>query len=283
MSAYAVEMEQVSVRLGNLDVLKNVTASIPIGTSTAIIGPNGAGKTSLALAILGQEPYTGRITFPPVNDRKKVRFGFVPQKLQFDREMPMTVMDFLLAGLQRLPLFFGYSRKKIQQVEAILNEVECDRLAGHLLGTLSGGELQRVLLASSLLRDPEILILDEPTAGVDFKGGQVCCELLQRIRMKRGFTQIMVSHDLATVAAHAQYVICLKGEIIAQGKPREVLTHDVLSQTFGLHLGIPDPSFLAGNVQICDASCPHHREHAKDHVTNCSCHHHHHEEGDGKL
>lgn len=272
----AIVLEHVNVRLGDTQVLTDVSAHVPRGGSTAVIGPNGAGKTSLALAVLGQEPYAGSISFPAYGTRGKVRFGFVPQKLQFDRDMPVTALDFLLAGLQRRPLFLGRSREKRRQAEAILDEVECSALAGRPLGGLSGGEMQRVLLASALLRDPDILIMDEPTAGVDFKGGQLCCELLQRIRSKRGFTQVMISHDLATVAAHASHVICVRGTVIAEGVPNRILTHDVLSRTFGLHLGIPDPGMLAGNVRLCDEACPHHAEHcaARPELTACSCHHH---------
>lgn len=273
---YAIVMECVSVRLGGSLVLENASAHVPRGESTAIIGPNGAGKTSLALAILGQEPYSGTIHFPPHRTRNSVRFGFVPQKLQFDRAMPMTVLDFLTAGLQRRPLFFGYSPRRRAQALAMLEEVECVELADRSFGALSGGEIQRVLLASALLRDPEILILDEPTSGVDFKGGRLCCELLHRIRAKRHFSQVMISHDLATVAAHATHVICLNNTVIAEGAPKAILTHDVLTKTFGLHLGVPDLHALAGNVRLCDESCPHHAEHAACHpdAVSCSCHAH---------
>lgn len=277
----AIRIENMSVKLGDTMVLRNVTAHVPRGKSIAVIGPNGAGKTSFALAILGQEPYEGTIEFPPDKKRKQVRFGFVPQKLQFDRDIPMTVMDFLLAGVQRRPLFFGADYRKKRRVEAILEEVECERIANRSFGALSGGELQRVLLASALMQNPEILILDEPTSGVDLKGGQLCCELLQRIRNRRRFTQLMISHDLATVAAHAEHVICLNGTVVAEGVPHEVLTHDVLSKTFGLHLGIPDPDALAGNIRICDAACPHHLAHLAERpeLTSCTCHHHDHQHG----
>lgn len=280
---FAIRMDQVNVKLGETQILTDVCAHIPRGGSTAIIGPNGAGKTSLALAILGQEPYSGIIDFPGHKSRRTVRFGFVPQKLQFDRDMPMTVMDYLLAGLQRMPLFFGYSRKLRKKVEERLEEVECSALADRSFGALSGGEIQRILLAAALLQNPEILILDEPTAGVDFKGGKLCCGLLQKIREKRGFTQIMISHDLATVAAHASHVICIKGTVIAEGAPGRILTHDVLSRTFGLHLGVADPNMLAEDVQICDKTCPHHSEHIELHPeqTDCDCHGHHHTGGTG--
>lgn len=273
----AVRIEHVNIQIGENQILADANARIPLGSSTAIVGPNGAGKTSLTLAILGQMSYKGSITFPGCRDPQHPRFGFVPQKLQFDRDMPITVQDYLLAGLQKMPLFFGASKHWLAKINAILEELECEKLMNRVFGALSGGEIQRVLLAQALLTEPEILVLDEPTAGVDFKGGQICCELLRKIREDRGFTQIMVSHDLATVAAHASHVICLKGTVIAQGVPKEVLSHAVLTKTFGLHLGIPDLHDLPADAATCPDNCPYHHG---GHDTHCCVdghdHHHHH-------
>ena len=251
MNQTAVQIENVSIRVGETVILQDVNAHIPVGSSTAIVGPNGAGKTSLTLAILGQMSYKGQITFPGCKNPLKPRFGFVPQKLQFDRDMPITVQDYLLAGMQRRPLFFGASASAKQKVAEILEELECEKLLNRIFGALSGGEIQRILLAQALLTEPEILVLDEPTAGVDFKGGQICCELLRKIREDRGFTQIMISHDLATVAAHAAHVIILKNNIIAQGHPAEVLTEKNLRKAFGLHTAKFD---LVDHSEVCSCS-----------------------------
>lgn len=281
----AILAEHVSLKLGDNEILRDVSCRVPRGESTAIVGPNGAGKTSFTLAVLGQVPFKGRISFPFSASSSRPRFGFVPQKLQFDRDMPMTVLDFLISGLQRLPLFFGYRRKYVSLAESMLEEVEAVHLSTRSFGALSGGEIQRVLLAQALLQEPEILVLDEPTAGVDFKGGQICCELLRRIRAKRGFTQLMISHDLATVAAHSTHVICLNRTVVAEGAPRSVLTHDVLSETFGLHLGIPDIHDLPAGARLCDETCSHYHERgigSESLPEACSCAHcsteHHHAE-----
>ena len=106
------------------------------------------------------------------------------------------------------------------------------------MGTLSGGEMQRVLLALALQQKPELLVLDEPSAGVDFEGGRLFCELLEDLRSTQGFTQIMVSHDLGMVAHHATCVICLKRRVVAQGSPHDVLTGPVLQSLFGMHMGL---------------------------------------------
>ena len=269
-SADAIVLDHVGIRMGETQILEDVCARVPSGGFTAIVGPNGAGKTSLTLAILGQLSFTGSITFPKSGGIP--RFGFVPQKLQFDREMPMTVSDYLLAGIQRIPLFFGRSPKLVARIHEMLCELECEKLSDRRFGALSGGEIQRVLMAQALLRDPEILVLDEPTSGVDVKGGKICCELLKKIRLNRGFTQLMVSHDLATVSAHATHVICLNRTVRAQGDPGKVLTHRVLTETFGLHLGIPDLHNLPADAQTCESSCPYH--HAA-HSGSCTCGQHH--------
>lgn len=272
----AVRLEHVSVTLAENRILNDVCASIPQGLSTAIVGPNGAGKTTLTLAILNQLPYEGRIGFPAAEaEGRAPRFGFVPQHLQFDRNMPLTVTEYLLSGIQRKPLFLGPSKRLLPRVRAILEDVECSHLADRRFGALSGGEIQRVLLAQALLQEPDILILDEPTSGVDLKGGRLCCELLRRIRETRSFTQIMICHDLAIVTAHADRVLCLNHAATAFGKPHEVLTHKVLTETFGLHLGLPDVHGLPADILECPPSCPLAHEHAHLHDR---CHHREEEE-----
>ena len=149
-------------------------------------------------------------------------------------------MEFLACSFQRRPVFFGVSGAFRKTAETYLADVDCSSVRDRKMGALSGGELQRVLLALALMRKPEILILDEPAAGVDFKGEKLCCELLETFRKKQGFTQIMVSHDLSTVAAHAAHVVCVNHQVFAQGDPEKVLTSQALMDTFGLHMGMVD-------------------------------------------
>lgn len=252
----AAMLEDISVKLGGVNILENVCFHIPQGVCTAVVGPNGAGKTTLVKALLGDVAHTGKILFRQGNgevfSEKRPVFGYVPQRLQFDRLLPLTVMEFLASSFCLRPVFTGISRSFRNMAEEYLNEVDCIRVKDRKLGALSGGELQRVLLALALMRKPEILILDEPAAGVDFKGEKLCCELLENFRKKQNFTQIMVSHDLSTVAAHAAHVVCINHRIYAEGDPEKVLTSQALLDTFGLHMGMVDL----------------HKAH------HCSCHHH---------
>jgi len=235
----AVEFQDVTVRMDGLTILEHVTAQVPRGSATAIIGPNGAGKTTLLLALLGQVPYAGAIRVHATG-RAPARLGYMPQRLDFDRGMPLTVMELLVMGHQRRPLWLGRSAAAARAAREALAAVEADHLADRPVGALSGGELQRVLLALAIGQDPEILVLDEPIAGVDVGGENLLCELFDRLRTQRGFTQIIVTHDLSVVTAHATDVICLNRRVTGCGPVHTALTEEVLAATFGLHLGLAD-------------------------------------------
>ncbi len=251
--AAAVRFEQVTVERGGISILDRVTASVPQGSCTAIIGPNGAGKTTLLLALLKEISYHGSIHI--AENKAGIRIGYVPQRLSFDRGMPLTVSEFLAMGFQKKPLWFGINRNlKRQGVEA-LALVKVEHLADRIIGALSGGEMQRVLLALALRQDPDLLLLDEPSAGVDFQGELLFCELLDNLRREKGFTQLMVSHDLATVTHHATHVICLNRKVAAEGPPRQTLTDENLTAIFGMHMGLVNSRSMPGDRAICSAPC----------------------------
>ena len=231
----AIVFDHISVTRSGLNILDNVNATIPRGSWTVLIGPNGAGKTTLLLALLGEVNYRGRIE---LGGGKGLRIGYVPQKLSLDRGMPFTVAEFLAMGIQKRPIWLGISRSAREEAAHLLELVHASHIMKRRVGTLSGGEMQRVLLALALQQKPELLVLDEPSAGVDFEGGRLFCELLEDLRSTQGFTQIMVSHDLGMVAHHATCVICLKRRIVAQGAPRDVLSGPVLQSLFGMHMGL---------------------------------------------
>jgi zinc transport system ATP-binding protein len=252
----ALLLDQVTVTLGGIRILDNVSALIPQGSCTAIVGPNGAGKTTLLLTLLGALPYKGKILFQGQSG-KLPRIGYVPQRLSFDRGAPLTVTEFLALGAQKKPLWLGVSRTQKKIALQILESVKAGHLADRLVGVLSGGEFQRVLLALALMQNPELLILDEPAAGVDFQGEYIFCELLDELRHKHRFTQLMVSHDLATVTHHATHVICLNHKVAAEGPPREVLTPENLSAIFGLHMGLVNLHSMPQGRAGCTAPCCH--------------------------
>lgn len=250
----SVFFENVTVQLGGVSILDRVTASVPRGGCTAIVGPNGAGKTTLLLSLLGECPYKGYITVTTKHSRQS-RIGYVPQRLSFDRAIPMTVMEFMVLGIQKKPLWFGVRKDLEKKSMYRLNSVRADHLAKRKLGALSGGEMQRVLLALALAQDPDLLVLDEPAAGVDIQGEHVFCELLDDLRRKDGFTQLMVSHDLATVTHHATHVICLNHTVAAEGPPHEALTGETLTAIFGMHMGLVDSRSMPDGRSVCTAAC----------------------------
>ncbi len=223
-----VAFEDVTVRLDGGIILSGVSARVPAGGCTAIVGPNGAGKTTLLLALLGRLPYSGRIR------SGAARIGYVPQRLAFDRGMPLTVTEFLAMGSQRSPFWFGVRRTQRERARMLLAAVCAGALEDRRLGALSGGEMQRVLLALALGGDPDLLVLDEPSAGVDAPGGAALRNVLEQLRREREFTQLIVSHDLSAVATHATHVICLNRTVIAEGRPQDVLSDATLRETFGL-------------------------------------------------
>jgi zinc transport system ATP-binding protein len=180
---------------------------------------------------------------------KHPRIGFVPQRMAFDRSMPLTVLEFLSLRHQRRPIWLGISSKVRSRVLELLAAVQAEHLVGRGLGNLSGGELQRVLLANALARDPDLLILDEPASGVDVQGEQLFCELLEAVAAKYGFTQLMVSHDLSTVIHHATHVICLNKTVVAEGTPRVALNTQNLLALFGIHMGLVDEERLGAHVE----------------------------------
>ncbi|MDR2353974.1 MAG: metal ABC transporter ATP-binding protein [Deltaproteobacteria bacterium] len=228
-SLKAIEINDLGVNFGHYNILKNVTLKIPARKQTVIIGPNGAGKSTLVLAILGETSHTGSITFFP----EKPVFGYVPQRLDFDRNLPLSVSEFMALGRTWLPMWITVPRKIRERNLAYLEMVRATHLLDRHLGALSGGETQRVFLARALLENPDILILDEPATGVDMAGEQLLCEILEDF--KRDFTIVMVSHDLATARAHGDWIICLNHTVVAEGPPEKIFRPQILSQAFGFH------------------------------------------------
>ncbi|RPH83081.1 MAG: metal ABC transporter ATP-binding protein, partial [Desulfobacteraceae bacterium] len=192
----AILLEGITVNLHKNVILQEVTGAMPVGRITALIGPNGAGKTTLLLAIMGLIPYSGRIRFPAYPSGSP-RIGYVPQRLDLDRGLPCTVQDLLALSITQRPLWLGKKGPVRRKIRESLDRVGAGGLENRFLGKLSGGEMQRVLLAMALEGDPEILLLDEPTAGVDAPGEQMFCDVLSDIQQQRRLTVVLISHDLS--------------------------------------------------------------------------------------
>ncbi len=248
---FAVRFEDLSVAFGSIAVLDHIHARVPKGGWTAVIGPNGAGKTTLLMALLGQVSYSGAVRFG--GDGRIPRIGYVPQRMAVDRGMPIEVIEFLMMGMQRMPLWLGKRSALKHKAMELLASVQAEGLAARRLGALSGGELQRVLLALALQHQPELLVLDEPAAGVDVQAEYLMCSLLHSLQERYGFTQIMVSHDLGTVLHHATHVIAINRTCIAEGPPRQVLVPETLGVLFGPHKGVLDTSLWqpCGRGPLC--------------------------------
>lgn len=216
-----IAVNNLTVTLSGHRVLDNVTFDIKRGETVAIIGPNGSGKTTLLKALLGLIPYEGSITIA-----ERTAVGYVPQRLEFDRTMPVTVRELLAIHRQQ------QSGERISQV---LQRVGIEHLADRRLGVLSGGEFQRVLVALALLNKPQILILDEPAAGIDVEGADEVYRLLQGLRQSEGLTILLVSHDVDVVFRYATNVLCINHRLVCSGLPLEALTKDTLEQLYGDH------------------------------------------------
>lgn len=244
----AIEIKNLAVRLGGSQILYDVNASMMCNETTAIIGPNGAGKTTLFLAIMNLISYTGTIKFCETccHGDGKPRIGYVPQRLDMDRGTPITVLDFLSLGDQKLPLWLGHRAKIKEKITASLDRVGASHLLKRPLGKLSGGEMQRVLLAMALLNEPDIVLLDEPVAGVDVAGEELFSELLSSLQKEERFTLVLISHDLSVVTKHADHVICMNKTVRCEGRTVEVLTPENLMAIYGIHIGLyehkPDDS-----------------------------------------
>jgi zinc transport system ATP-binding protein len=235
-----VSLNNLRVELGGRPILRGLTANISRGSITALIGLNGSGKTTMLRALVNEYPHTGTIQFHCGHDHSKPypeAIGYVPQRLTLDARLPLTVGDFLALTLSRRPLFFGISKKTAARSRAMLERVGVAHCLDSPIERISGGELQRVLLALALEPQPELLLLDEPAAGIDFKDQRKFYELIAGINRETGVTVLLVSHDLNMVQTHAHDVLCLRdGGIQCQGPPSEILTPINMSLVFGAEL-----------------------------------------------
>ena len=229
-----IEVEHLSVSAGKQVLLSDVSLHVHCGELTALIGANGAGKTTLLRALLGQVEYSGTVRHLTSDGRPAaaVRTGYVPQQLEFDHSSPVTVTDFLAGALSRRAVFFGVSRRTKEKVGAALARTHCEQLAARPLGALSGGELQRVLLALALTPQPDLLILDEPVSGVDQNGLESFYATVDELKRSNHMAILLVSHDLDVVRRYADRVVLMQGTVIKQGSPDYVFDSPEFERVF---------------------------------------------------
>jgi zinc transport system ATP-binding protein len=237
MTDALVTIRGLDVSLGGNHVLRGVDAELERGRITALIGLNGAGKSTLLRALVKEVPYGGTIAFHCGHDHTHPtpeHVGYVPQKLRVEANLPLTVYDLFGLALQRRPLFFGARRSVQRRMLELLGRVGAADLVNRPVEKLSGGQLQRVLLALALGPQPELLLLDEPAAGIDFVDVGKFYDLIAELNRRTGVTILLVSHDTSVVSSITHHVLCLKdGVIHCQGPPREVVTKDMLERIFG--------------------------------------------------
>lgn len=228
-----LRISDLSVKIGNATILRDVNLHAHCGEMIAIIGPNGAGKSTLLKAILGQQEHSGVISFAvPGQRNRKPKIGYVPQSPTFDPGDPVSVADLFACCMSKRPAFLGISKKMRQKVLECLERVHGEDLIDKRVGTLSGGELQRVLLALALEPLPNILILDEPLSGVDVEGMSLLMDMLDEIRQVYDLSILMTTHDFATLEMYADQVILIDHGIICQGSAKDVLSSEDFRRVF---------------------------------------------------
>ena len=234
-----VEIENLSVKSGKDILLDNVNLEFHCGHLTDLIGRNGAGKTTLLKAILGEKKYTGKIHYEKHDGKemKNIVIGYVPQQLLFDKSMPVSVADFMMATKIKKPVWLGYSKQQKQNLKNRLQEMDCGHILDRKLGDLSGGELQRVLLTMAIEPMPDLLILDEPVSGVDATGLDLFYKKVTYLRNTYHIAVLLVSHDLALIRRYADKVVLLDKTVAEQGDAEDVFQTKAFQQTFGYFAG----------------------------------------------
>jgi len=240
MNAPVLLCHDVWVSFGQNTVLEAVSLKIYHKQIVSIVGPNGAGKTTLLYVLLGfirpSKGYVEILGENPRRVRRLGRIGYLPQTSEFDVTFPVSVLDVVAMGVYAgKRLFETLTRQDKQTIRAALVKVGADDLADEYFGNLSGGQKQRVLIARALALDPQLLILDEPSTGLDAVAQDSFYQLLCDLR-EDGMTILMVSHDVGAVSSFVDRIACMNRRIHFHGKPEECIPSDALEKVFGKHV-----------------------------------------------
>lgn len=230
-----IDISNLTVISGHDVLIENINLELNCGQLTALIGKNGAGKTTLLKAILGERSYKGDISFVSHNDGtiKRPTIGYVPQQLSFDKSTPVSVIDFVMASKTSRPVWLGHSSTSKKAVLSQLDALDCSHIINRRIGELSGGELQRVMLAIAIDPLPDLLILDEPVSGVDVSGSDIFYKIVSDLRDKYHMAIVLVSHDLSLIKKYADKAILLDKTVVAQGEIEDVFITDAFKSAFG--------------------------------------------------
>jgi len=226
-----IKADNLYHNFGNNAVLKDISLQIYSKQIVTLIGPNGAGKSTLLKILLNLlKPSSGQVTH-----KKGLRIGFMPQKIQIDPTLPMTVERFLQLGINKNNLFNGIFKAGYNNtlIEKTTQELDIVELLQHPIQKVSGGEMQRILLARALIREPELLVLDEPVQGIDLQGQTEIYDYINKIRNEHDCGILMVSHDLHIVMKHTDEVLCLNQHMCCSGHPQSVSKNSEFHALFG--------------------------------------------------
>jgi len=212
-----LKVTNLNVSIENEEIIKDLSFEVKEGDVLTVLGPNGTGKTVLLKTLLGILPYKGEIKW-----EKEVKIGYVPQRLPFIKETPMSVEE-----------FFELKRASRKEIREILNSVEFGSALNKKIGELSSGQFQRILVAWALVGNPDVLLFDEPTTGIDIGGEETIYGLLAKLKKEKDLTILLVTHDLSVVYKFSNSVICLNKCPICQGSPKEVLIPEILRKLYG--------------------------------------------------
>ena len=228
-----LQVKNLTVRIGSDSILEDVNLHVHCGQLVALIGPNGAGKSTFLKAVLGQREHEGVIVFSALGQRgQKPKIGYVPQSPAFDPGDPVSVADLFACCQSRRPAFLGHSKALRAKTLECLDRVHGSELIDKRVGTLSGGELQRVLLALALEPVPNILILDEPLSGVDVEGQTGLMDMLDEIRDTYDLSILMTTHDFSMLSKYADQVALIDHRVVKVGTAQEVLDSEEFRQVF---------------------------------------------------
>jgi zinc transport system ATP-binding protein len=221
-----LEVKSLSVVLDTEPIVEGISFKLHRQEAVAIIGPNGAGKTTLLRALLGLVRYKGEVGWGV-----GVNVGYVPQRFALPQTMPITVREFFLL---KSPRFWTPTREFITHLPHEIKLVGLDvSTLDKPLGELSSGQLQRLLVSWALVNHPNVLLFDEPTAGVDVGFGETIYGIMDRVKQERGTAILLISHDLNVVYRHADHVLCVNRRLFCQGPPSQVLTTEELTKLYG--------------------------------------------------